>query len=350
VTRAHGTGTAQLRFEVADTGIGIDPAEQHLLFRRFSQVGLSTHRRVGGTGLGLAISRHLVEAMGGAIGIDSRLGAGSTFWFTIPAAEMQSRAAAEASEPVAAAASPARILVAEDHQMIRELIEAMLRDAGHEVVLVNNGAEAVAAIEAGDFDLVLMDVQMPELDGLSATRRIREMGDRVRRIPIIALTAYAMAEGAKRCRAAGANEHLAKPIDREELLSLVAKWSGGGRAPFAPAPDAAAAPEVMDVAVLDGLEHRFGKDRVVVFAGQFRDQVNKAVDAIIATTDRQRIAEETHDLLSIAGTMGCNELMTRSRALMDRARRETSDLGPLVAELTTAADRALTAMLDRYSS
>lgn len=172
VMRAPGAELAQLRFEVTDTGIGIDVAQQHLLFQRFSQVGRSTHRQFGGTGLGLAISRHLVEAMGGTIGVDSRIGAGSTFWFTTPCEETQLQVAAKAGEPIVDATSRARILVAEDHAIIREIAEAMLTDAGHEVVVVQNGAEAIAALEASDFDLVLMDVQMPEIDGIAATRRI----------------------------------------------------------------------------------------------------------------------------------------------------------------------------------
>jgi PAS domain S-box-containing protein len=227
VMRGIGADTAQLRFEVADTGIGIDPAQQHLLFQTFSQVAHSTDRQFGGTGLGLAICRRLVEAMGGTIGVESRIGVGSCFWFTIPCVETRpDQATAVAKEREVNARARARILVAEDRDTIREYIGAVLTDAGHEVMLVRNGIEAIAAVEAGNLDVVLMDVQMPEMDGIVATRRIREMADRVHRIPIIALTAYAMRGDVERCRAAGANEHLAKPIDRKELLRLVAKWSG----------------------------------------------------------------------------------------------------------------------------
>jgi CheY-like chemotaxis protein len=215
----------QLRFEVADTGIGIDQAQQHLLFQSFSQVLDPTHRELGGSGLGLVISRHLVEAMGGTIGVSSQSGAGSTFWFTIPCVETQPLATTEAREASVNAGRRARILVAEDRVKIQEYIEAVLTDAGHEVMLVKNGAEAVAAVKAMDFDLVLMDVQMPEMDGIEATRRIREMGERARGLPIIALTGYAMEEEIARCRAAGVNEHLSKPIDRKELLRLVGELS-----------------------------------------------------------------------------------------------------------------------------
>jgi signal transduction histidine kinase/CheY-like chemotaxis protein len=350
VMRAPGAEPAQLRFEVEDTGIGIDPAQHHFLFQRFSQIGDATHRQPRGTGLGLAISRNLVEMMGGTIGVDSRVGAGSTFWFTIPCVETKPQVAAEGPKTAADAAPRARVLVAEDNAMIRELIEAMLRDAGHAVGLVGNGIEAVEALEAGDFDVVLMDVQMPELDGIGATRWIRARSDRIRNIPIIALTAYAMADDVELCRAAGANEYLSKPINREALLSLVAKWSGSGHARPVATPDAAVQPHVMDVGVLDQLEGRLGASRVAALSAQFGDQLKKALDIIAATSDRVRIADEMHDLISSAGALGCTELVERSRALMNAARRDTGDLRPHVARLTTAASRALAAMEARTTA
>jgi signal transduction histidine kinase/ActR/RegA family two-component response regulator len=350
VMRAPGAEPAQLRFEVEDTGIGIDPAQHHFLFQRFSQIGDATHRQPRGTGLGLAISRNLVEMMGGTIGVDSRVGAGSTFWFTIPCVETKPQVAAEGPKTAADAAPRARVLVAEDNAMIRELIEAMLRDAGHAVGLVGNGIEAVEALEAGDFDVVLMDVQMPELDGIGATRWIRARSDRIRNIPIIALTAYAMADDVELCRAAGANEYLSKPINREALLSLVAKWSGSGHARPVATPDAAVQPHVMDVGVLDQLEGRLGASRVAALSAQFGDQLKKALDVIAATSDRECIADEMHDLISSAGALGCTELVERSRALMDAARRETGDLRPHVARLTMAASRALAAIEARTAA
>jgi CheY-like chemotaxis protein len=123
--------------------------------------------------------------------------------------------------------SRARILVAEDNALIREVIETILSAAGHEVVLVHNGTAALAALDASDFDLVLMDVQMPEMDGIAATRRIRELGSsRARGMPIIAVTSFATSEDVERCRAAEMTDHIAKPFDRDELLRLVASWSG----------------------------------------------------------------------------------------------------------------------------
>lgn len=344
VMRATGAEPVQLRFEVEDTGIGIDPAQQHLLFQRFSQLGDSTQRPFGSSGLGLAISRNLVEAMGGTIGVDSRLSDGSTFWFTIPYVETKPEAVAKGRRAAADSESRVRVLVAEDNAMIRELIEAMLADAGHEVVSVRNGIEAIEALEASDFDVVLMDVQMPELDGIAATRWIRAMSDRVRDIPIIALTAYAMPEDVELCLTAGANAHLSKPIDRNELLRLASEWSASGRTISVATPHIVAEPRVLDLAMLDDLEKRFGTGRAAVFSGQFRDHVGKALEVITATIDRRRIAEEAHNLISTAGALGCEELVALSRALMDAAERETGDLRPHVARLTAATTRALAAV------
>ena len=228
--------------------------------------------------------------------------------------------------------------------MIQELLEAILTDAGHVVVLVPNGIAAIEALQARDFDVVLMDVQMPGLDGISATRWIRAMSGQVRNIPIIALTAYAMADDAEQCRTAGANAYLSKPIDRNRLLHLIAKWSESGHSRSVPSHDT-----LMDVGALDRLEKRFGKARATEFAGQFQQQVRKTLDTIAGTTDRHRIEQEMHDLISSAGVVGCNELVTCSRLLMEAARREAGELGPLVARLAEAAGRALTAMQARYS-
>jgi len=136
-----------------------------------------------------------------------------------------------------ALASGARILVAEDHVMIRNLLEAMLAAAGHEVVLVSNGKEAIAAIQASEFDLVLMDVHMPEMDGIAAAQEIRKLDGRVRNIPIIAVTAYATPQDVERCRAVGMTEHLPKPFNRDDLLRLIAKWFGRQHPRLPPIPD-----------------------------------------------------------------------------------------------------------------
>jgi signal transduction histidine kinase/ActR/RegA family two-component response regulator len=224
VQRERSRADDLIRFEIADTGIGIAPEAQHLLFSDFSQLEKSTTRRFGGTGLGLAISKRLVEAMGGTIGAESTLGAGSVFWFNARLPEItppEPCTAAECANPVAAR----RILVVDDNGVNQIIVGSMLTRDGHDVALVNNGEEAVAAVKTGQFDLVLMDMQMPVMDGVDATRAIRRLAAPACDVPILAVTANAMADEVASCHAAGMNGHLAKPIDRELLRRAIERWT-----------------------------------------------------------------------------------------------------------------------------
>ncbi|MDQ2105044.1 ATP-binding protein, partial [Azospirillum isscasi] len=209
----------QLTISVADTGIGIPPDRQGELFQRFSQIDRSR----GGTGLGLAISRRLVEMMGGTVGVKSQAGVGSTFWLSLALPE--SAPPAGHGTPCAAELLvrrlPARILLAEDLAMNRELTVAMLAGAGHRVDTVGDGRQAVAAVQSGAYDLVLMDVHMPEMDGHAATRAIRALAPPVGTVPILAMSASALPEEVRRCRDAGMNGHIAKPVDRAVLLDAI---------------------------------------------------------------------------------------------------------------------------------
>jgi CheY-like chemotaxis protein/anti-sigma regulatory factor (Ser/Thr protein kinase) len=216
---------ASLRFSVTDTGIGIPDDRQAQLFQDFYQVDRSTTRRYGGTGLGLAIVKRLAAAMGGTIGVESVVGQGSTFWFTaeLPIVEMATATAAPADRPSIA---PRRILVAEDVPANQMIVRGLLEIDGHAVTVAANGVEAVAAMRAGDFDLVLMDMQMPVMDGIDAALAIRRLDTDAAEIPIVAVTANAMAEDIDRCRAVGMNDHLAKPIELEALRRAVARWGG----------------------------------------------------------------------------------------------------------------------------
>jgi len=245
------------------------------------------------------------------------------------------------------AKASARILVADDVYMNQILVEALLKTAGHEVTLVANGAAAVEAVQARDYDLVLMDMEMPVMDGIAATQAIRRLGERVRDIPIVALTANAMAEEIARCRAAGMNDHIAKPIDREILLATVAKWSGQATLAAETARRGLSEP-VLDETILRELEDRLGKPQLLAFAELFRDQIGKAVRAMTSTADRELLAREAHDLVSLAGNLGCSELMTRVHSLVSALRNHETDVEPLVAEVTGAAERAITAMDARY--
>jgi PAS domain S-box-containing protein len=340
----------RLRFEVADTGIGIPEDRQPLLFREFSQLERSVNRRYGGTGLGLAICKRLVEAMGGEIGVSSRPGVGSVFWFTIECTQTEPPAAPVPAALPGRALMNIRILVAEDLYMNQLIVESMLKASGHSVVLVGNGREAVEAVQASDYDVVLMDMEMPEMDGIAATMAIRALGERVRDIPIIALTANAMPEEIARCRAAGMNDHVSKPLDRDTLLAVVARWTGTGSSDADAAPLGGDRPAVIDETVLKDLENRLGKAQVTMFARLFREQIDKTVRAITSTEDRQSMAREAHALVSLAGNLGCTELMTRSRRLMTALKAESGDVSALTAEIAAAAARALAAMDSRYPS
>ncbi|GGF46595.1 hypothetical protein GCM10011611_61260 [Aliidongia dinghuensis] len=216
-----------LRFAVTDTGIGIPADRQHVLFQNFSQIDRSVTRRFGGTGLGLAICKRLVEAMGGSIGVESEEGRGSTFWFTIPL--VVADAPAFISQTPAPAGSHARVLVVDDLLMNQLVVEGLLTMAGHDAVTVDNGAAAVEAVQAQPFDLVLMDMEMPIMDGITATKAIRRLPAPLSSIPVVALTANAMPVEVARCRAAGMNDHLTKPVDQEALLAAVDRWAAAFR-------------------------------------------------------------------------------------------------------------------------
>jgi CheY-like chemotaxis protein len=211
----------RFEFEVADTGIGFDPALKADLFGRFHQVDASCTRRFGGSGLGLAICRELADLMGGRIDCDSRPGQGSTFTVTVPL-EAAATAVAEA-DPLNAPDRPFSILVADDNATNRRVIELILQSVGAEVLCVEDGAEAVAAFASGSFDVVFMDMMMPVMNGLEATRLIRrrEAADGLARTPVLMLTANTMPEHVQSALDAGADAHLTKPIVAARLLEAV---------------------------------------------------------------------------------------------------------------------------------
>nr|WP_242508580.1 response regulator [Rhodocyclus purpureus] len=228
-------GGVRLCFSVADSGCGISAADQAHIFERFLQLDASTTRRHGGSGLGLAISQHLVSMAGGSIRVDSQPGSGSTFSFELllprAAGNLPERTAAPA-RPLAATFAGKCILLAEDHPLSQEILVDMLRELGCIVDAVCDGVEAVERAQADRFDLILMDMQMPRMDGLAAARAIRALPVH-HDTPIIALTANAFSEDRERCLAAGMNDHLGKPVKPATLAAALGQWLD---APTAPPP------------------------------------------------------------------------------------------------------------------
>ena len=233
---APGSDQVRIEFAVADTGIGIALEKWELIFDAFAQADESTTRKFGGTGLGLAICRSLVELMGGRIGVESRPGEGSRFYFTI---EFEVVGSSDESEVVPIASLPAtgdrlRILLAEDNADNRLLFQAFLRNTGHVIDIAEDGEEAVRKFQTNTYDLAFVDIQMPVLSGLEAVERIRaweeraiQAGARGRPVPIYALTAHALEHERRNSMEAGCDGHIAKPLEKAVLLNIVRKYTGG---------------------------------------------------------------------------------------------------------------------------
>ena len=258
----------QVAWSVADTGVGIAADRLRELFSDFVQADNTISRRYGGTGLGLAISKRLVELMDGKISIESALGAGTTVRFVLPLAVAADGAAAprgdvfnerELDAAIASRGKVLRILVSEDNAANQLVARAILTRPGIDVDVVASGAEAVEAVERRDYDMILMDVQMPDMDGLTATRLIRKRGGRAACLPIVAFSANAFASDIDACHAAGMDDYVTKPVRKDALLAAIRR--NLARVP-AEATRAATEPPVVDSAALDALESDVGSEQI----------------------------------------------------------------------------------------
>jgi signal transduction histidine kinase/CheY-like chemotaxis protein len=229
----NGQPECELLFSVKDEGIGITEEQQRKLFQPFSQAEDSTTRKYGGTGLGLAICRRLAELMGGQIGVSSRYGEGSLFWFTVRL-ELAEEPIAEPEieknlPPAHQDPKDVRILLVEDNKINQKVALLMLKNLGYPVDVAQNGADALLALDCKHYDLVLMDCMMPEMDGFEATRRLRALEGHGQTVPVIAMTASAFEDDRVACLTAGMNDFISKPVCEADLGSKLAFWLSPGR-------------------------------------------------------------------------------------------------------------------------
>ncbi len=333
--RAHATANGEviLRVAVVDTGIGI--AAEHLdrLFLSFSQTDASISRRYGGTGLGLAISKRLTERMGGTIGVESEPGAGSTFWFELPVsvatADEVSNAArgiepSHVEEALAAIASlkrPLRLLVVEDNATNLQVAKAALGKFGITPHIAGNGLEAIEAARRTAYDVILMDVHMPEMDGLTATRAIRKFNGPGSKVPIIALTANSFGEDIDNCRAAGMNGHVGKPFRAEELVVAIGDaLRGTGKfkeTPAIVAPASAAAPDI-DWKIIEAFRADSGEEMLRLLIDTYLadtaaklDRLAKLVGGKDVSDEAIRLAHSLKSASAMAGAAALSQLAAR---------------------------------------
>jgi len=364
---------ALIRFEVEDTGIGIAPAMIPRLFTAFEQADSSTTRRYGGSGLGLAITRHIAELMGGDVGVDSTPGKGSTFWFTarlakgdgtVIAAAVQDKRNHNAEAALARHHHGTRVLLVEDDPINQEVAAGLLENAGLVVELADNGAIAVRLIASGkEYSLILMDMQMPVLDGVEATRQIRRHANGAT-IPILAMTANAFAEDRKRCMDAGMNDFITKPAAPDALFDTLLRWLPdtaipGSMSPAVPEHAAADAPMPAlpeQLASLDGPELQRALrlmnghvDRYVQLLRDFseRHQGDLArIEALLANDQREDARKLAHGIKGAAGTLGLARLASAATELdaVLRHGQEAPLLAPLLATLGEALKTLQTAV------
>jgi signal transduction histidine kinase/DNA-binding response OmpR family regulator len=328
-----------LRFAVQDTGPGIPPEVQGRLFQPFAQADASVTRAYGGTGLGLSIARRLVEAMGGRIGFDTEPGSGSTFRFEVSLAPAAASARPEPEAAPAATPGGASILLVDDLAINRQLALAMLEPGGHRVDVAEGGEQAVRLAAAKAYDLILMDVQMPGMDGLSAAREIRKLPPPAGQVPILAMTANVLPHQVAEIRRAGMNGHVPKPMTRRDLERAIARA-------LPQSATAVSACATFDEVAFLRLAAALPPSQIL---GHAQDTAAEAESLAEGLTDGGEVARRAHKLVSGAAWLGLERLSARARDL-ERACREGGDVKSARAKLAEAAGDVAEHVLPRVKT
>jgi len=332
-------GDDNILMEVHDTGCGIAEADQAQLFSAFSQVDTSMARRHEGTGLGLAICKRLVGAMQGEIGVNSQQGLGSRFWFTVSLPETEPLAIYQSGEHPPAMPSHHHILVVEDNPLNQTVARVMLERLGQQVSVAENGQEALDQLKAdhGRFDLVLMDMQMPKLDGTETTQRWRdyEAVHQLPKLPIVAMTANVMPEHRERCIQSGMDDMIHKPFTRDELHQVIGRYllndeSVESVSIHATVPikspeslgDSAGAVQVLDKRLCEELQSTFEPKALDALLTTFLTRLGERIARLNAywqSEDRQALCLEAHSLKGAASSLGCAAIAEQASQLEQAA-------------------------------
>jgi PAS domain S-box-containing protein len=347
-----------LRIEVADTGRGIPVDQQHRLFQEFERLSADVSGRIEGAGLGLSLSARLVAVMGGSIGYEDNPSGGSIFWLELPvstktaAPRVPDRAAVQA---VDASLKPLRVLLVDDIAMNRDVADAFLRVAGHSVVCAEGGREALAAIASEDFDIILMDVRMPGMDGLEATRRIRALEGSRGRVPIVALTAQAFSGQVEECLKAGMDDHLGKPLSLGLLLETVRRVAAAGRTARAPecpplsapvGPKPSLEPVVLNYTTFKTTAAVLTQEAVTLYLSELVLRCEALLGGLRAPGGGavEVLGEAAHALAGSAGMFGFEHLAATGRCFDHAIRKRSEELPVLAESFCAALETALEAM------
>jgi signal transduction histidine kinase/CheY-like chemotaxis protein/HPt (histidine-containing phosphotransfer) domain-containing protein len=341
----HPTDSSLTQIDVEDTGIGMSPETLGRLFKKFAQADSSISRRFGGSGLGLAISRELTELMNGQLMVESVEDQGSIFRVTVPLGEAINPPSD--AEPRPAAAPPARrlhVLVADDNPINQRLLTALLDTAGHTATMAANGRQAVEAVMREHFDIILMDVQMPVMDGIRATLRIRALPPPRCDIPIVALTADALHGAEERYLGAGMDSYLSKPLSAAALFDMLNALSANGRQKRA----AASFLPTLDGSAIDSLRSFMRPEQLEALLTESLSDIDARIGRLATCLDRAdgaSAAKEAHDLISVAGNCGARALSAMARDIEQACKQGAiADATGMFAQLTGMASDAVGAL------